>query len=155
MSLTRRNFLQRCSLAAFAAASVPLSKNVLASENTAFQPGNAPGAHNADRTADARMTKAAFAPFINTTFTISGMGPARTQVKLVQMQDIDCAGEIAPVTGGECFSLAFVGADRASLKQNTYRFSHPAMGEFDLFIGAVKSRKHGQVYEAIINHRKA
>ncbi len=59
---------------------------------------------------------------------------------------------MAARAGQECFALAFRPRTRQALKQNTYSLEHRVLGRFDLFITSVKSTKHGQVYQAIINH---
>lgn len=48
-----------------------------------------------------------------------------------------------------CFVLQFSGTVR--WPQAIYRVSHPTLGEFDLFLVPVQSRKPGLDYEAVFN----
>ena len=48
-----------------------------------------------------------------------------------------------------CFVLRFVGTER--WPQAIYRVSHPKLGEFDLFLVPIQSRKPGLDYEAVFN----
>lgn len=151
MSIPRRRFLQVGSIALLAAGA-PLS--ALAAK-ARIQPGaknsSTPAAGPID--SSARMNKAMFAPHLNTVFLIRHGDAGETPVKLVDLQDRVPASrrEMAARHGKECFSLSFSGPAQ-SLKQDTYRFRHREMGEFELFIGPVKSGRHGETYEAIVNH---
>lgn len=49
------------------------------------------------------------------------------------------------------FSLVFVCASPAVLRQATYRFEHPALGAFDLFIVPVGRVGGGVAYEAVFS----
>lgn len=48
-----------------------------------------------------------------------------------------------------CFVLHFSGTER--WPQAIYRVSHPKLGEFDLFLVPVQTRKPGLDYEAVFN----
>lgn len=53
----------------------------------------------------------------------------------------------------ESFSLQFDGPAEAPLAQRTYRFTHPQLGWFDLFIVPVGAERDSRQYEAIFNRK--
>jgi hypothetical protein len=145
MPITRRHFLRAGSVAM-----------VAASAATSLR------ASTAERWADATvptgrptfMSKATFAAHLNTVFLIKLNDKQEVPLELVALHDCGPAKqrEKAARAGQECFALAFRPRPGQTLKQNTYALEHRVLGRFDLFIAPVKSKKHGQVYEAIINH---
>jgi hypothetical protein len=52
----------------------------------------------------------------------------------------------------ERFSLTFRGPSETFLPQSTYRFNHPKMGEFDMFIVPIGRDEDGFIYEAVFNN---
>ncbi|HEX8179656.1 MAG TPA: hypothetical protein VF525_08965 [Pyrinomonadaceae bacterium] len=98
------------------------------------------------------MTKAMFAPHLHTTFVIKTEDAQTVPVELVELHDHATAHKAA---AHECFALTFRAPAHRTLKQNTYRIEHRALGQFDLFVAPMRSAHHGQVYEAIINHARA
>lgn len=146
MSISRRHFL-RAGAVTLAAAGAPVSLKTLAAGRAARGSAGAPAASTL-------MTKATFAPLLNTAFTIEPQSAPAVRVKLIGLHDCGAAPGRSARAGQECFALAFsVPAGRA-LSQDTYRVEHGALGQFDLFLGPVKSDRHGRLYEAIINHAR-
>lgn len=142
MGFSRRNFLQVGAVAAVAAGT-PLAAAAFGSSDKNQKWVSSKGIP--------LMSKATFAALLNTSFQILPERKHKVKVELVKVEDL------APQKGlrradNECFLLAFRPSSQPSLKQQTYRMRHDKLGDFDLFIGAVKSEKHGLVYEAIINH---
>ena len=152
MPISRRYFL-RAGAVTMAAASAPISLNVLAAARGARNNAAAPQPDSAP----ALMSKAMFAAHLNTTFLIRPHNAQAVRVKLVELEDCGPAPQQqgAAHAGAECFALAFSAPAQRALKQSTYRIEHHALGQFDLFIAPMKSAKHGQIYEAIINHARA
>lgn len=156
MVMSRRKFLQAGSVIALAAG-FPLKNALTASgqrTSVAAPPSTAKGVVGASAAAPARplvfLSKATFAPHVNTAFMVQSGRARAVEVKLVQ---VNSTGPVPDqqVPGKECFSLVFSGQQR--LSQDVYKFQHPALGKFDLLlvpIGKVKKGK-GQLYEAIIN----
>lgn len=157
MTISRRKFLQVGTFAA--AAGTPLSMTLAsvgtkegwskallnASANPNTRPAN-PGT---------RMSKAQFSAYLNTTFFLRSSMTSELPMQLVELEDMvpEQLKDAAARRGLECFSLAFRGPSK-SIKQDTYHMRHAALGEFDLFIGNGASKKHGRIYEAIVNHLK-
>lgn len=142
MAISRRNFLQVGAVAAVAAGA-PLTKSVFASTgNRMWVTSNG----------IPLMSKSIFTSVLNTSFDILPNRKQKVRVELVEVQDVPQFGKKrTSATGDDCFSLAFRSSSYPRLKQKTYRIRHNSLGEFDLFIGAVKSEKYGMIYEAIIN----
>ena len=151
MPISRRHFLRAGSVV-MVAASAPISLSALAAErraghnNSTGQPSDTP----------ALMSKAMFAAHLNTVFLIRLNERQTVPVELIELHDCGPAQQQTNARAGqECFALAFRARNQRALKQSTYQLEHSALGRFDLFIAPVKSKKHGQVYEAIINHARA
>jgi len=89
----------------------------------------------------------AFAPYAGGEFSVR-RGSERITLSL---------GESKPLGGHQAglrekFSLLFVGRDDKPLQQGMHEFSHPELGEFELFITPVWSPAAAERwYEAIIN----
>ncbi|HYY42994.1 MAG TPA: hypothetical protein VE775_09700, partial [Pyrinomonadaceae bacterium] len=124
--------------------------NALTTERAAH--GNAPASPSSQ---PVLMTKAMFAPHLHTTFAIKTEDAQTVGVELVELHDRATAHKGAAQAERECFALTFRAPAHRALKQNTYRIEHRALGQFDLFVAPMKSARHGQVYEAIINHARA
>jgi hypothetical protein len=86
---------------------------------------------------------AAYQPHVNTTFTVHG--PRGTQPVTLTSAKSKIDDEIQC-----CFVLHFAGAGEA-LPQGIYRLSHQALGELEMFIVPIQSRKPGVLYEAGFN----
>lgn len=52
----------------------------------------------------------------------------------------------------ERFSLTFHGPSDSFLPQSTYGFTHPKMGEFEMFIVPADRDENGFIYEAVFNN---
>lgn len=146
MPISRRHFL-RAGAVTVAAAGAPASINALAAGLSARDKATA-------RTDGARalMTKAMFAPHLRTTFNVLMPRGQKLRVELVELSD---CGQADRRASEECFALTFRAPAHRALGQNTYRLEHAKLGEFDLFIAPVRGDKHGQAYEAIVNHARA
>ena len=83
----------------------------------------------------ANYTKSTFVSYLNSVFQIQ-TGSGNVAVTLTSVDD-----RPAP-TGGECFSLLFVGGSEPR-SQNTYVVSHPALGTFNLFLVPAGSDENG------------
>ncbi|MGB9180199.1 MAG: twin-arginine translocation signal domain-containing protein [Pyrinomonadaceae bacterium] len=153
MSISRRKFLQVGAVAAVAAGT-PLSITALADVAKTSKAGALKASTKAASAIPvSHMSKAQFASHLNTTFFIRSVGAHELPVRLIELEDRvpEPLQDAAALRGKECFSLAFRGPAK-NIEQDTYRVRHTTLGEFDLFIGTVKNKKHGRIYEAIINH---
>lgn len=94
-------------------------------------------------------THSAFSAQLGTAFQVSG-GAAAVTLEL---------GAVSPPPGGpasggpSAFSLVFLGDELLRLDQGIHLFSHPQLGEFDLFIVPLgPSRTNARMqYEAVFN----
>lgn len=135
MTNSRREFLKRGALAAFAA-SVPLrlsEKRRILSPSRKFA-----------------LNKAAFEAQVNTNFLIN-IGALNVPVTLVDV--VSFASPSQTAAGKEGYSLLFLGSPNAKLQQNTYLIQHQVLGTFPLLIVPIgMDTESGPVYEAVINH---
>ena len=141
MTRSRRQFLQTGTLAAMFAA-VPLK---------AFAKHGRVGFLGLLDDPDdplAYYSKATFVSYVNSVFQLQAASGA-VDTTLVSVTDMP-----AP-SGGECFSLLFVGGSTA-LPQNTYAVVHSALGTFQLFLVPAGADSNGaQQYRATINRLTA
>ena len=150
MVVSRRGFMKQGSLLVVAATtSLASAEHVFGLDNEARRSGvkqdNLP---NSGKPAPLSLTKATFAPYVNTVFRIYPDTSKTLKTTLVSV------GDIGPVpdknsAGRECFVLKFRGSE--PLPQNTYRVEHDVLGRFDLFLVPTGKNKKGRYYHAVIN----
>jgi Domain of unknown function (DUF6916) len=162
MSISRRKFLQTGSVVALSAG-FPLKAALTATGQSAAgaaaSSGAAEGMAGAAAAATVKATparpalllsKATFAPYLNTAFVIKSRRAKAVEVKLIE---VSSRGPVPDqqVPGKECFALVFSGQQR--LAQDVYEFKHPALGTFSLLLVPVGMTKRGKglFYEAVIN----
>jgi hypothetical protein len=147
---TRRQFL-------FAGCAVPLvaltaPARVLA--ETILLPARRPAAA-------ADLGFESFARQLNTTFRIRADSGRSILVRLdearLQPEQPVPPGRRPPGdAGSEKFSLIFTGRRGELLEQNTYRFEHEALGQFEFFIVPVFTRNPAKIdYEAVVNRPRS
>jgi hypothetical protein len=142
--ISRRKFLKAGSFVALAAA-IPVS---VLGQSWKDKDGN-PGDQGAQPDPLSHYNQAAFTSYLNSIFQIY-TGTSIVEVELVRVKDLPTGGPAAP-SGGECFSLVFVGGSKA-FEQGTYRIAHPSLGTFQLFLVPSGADAVGaQSYVATIN----
>jgi hypothetical protein len=156
MTFSRRKFLRVSSVAALTAGAT-MGITALGNSSRSGRKSSAEGSPASPRStgpAASRMTRASFAACLNSTFQLQNADASVLPLKLVELKDTvhSAHKKAAAAHGKECFSLAFTAPNHEVLKQNTYRLEHENLGKFDLFISPVTSKRHGEIYEAIINH---
>lgn len=141
MSTTRRKFLKASVLAAFVAA-VPAK--AIFSQSWKDRDGNPGEIPALESDPLSNYSKAAFKSYLNSVFqmhTAFGL----VEVTLTNVEDMPSP------RNGEAFSLLFRGG-RRSLRQDTYRLTHPSLGIFSLMLVPTGSDRNGaQGFLAIIN----
>ncbi len=141
---TRRTFLLECSTLSAAAALVPV---------TTFGLNSWAPRHAASW---GQPSFASFVRHVNTRFVLREGSSILAAVYLVEasVQPMSAGQEQSPDAHNEKFSLLFLGYARESLAQDTYRFEHHALGNFDMFIVPLFSRDPRiSYYEAIFNRQ--
>jgi hypothetical protein len=91
------------------------------------------------------LTRDAFAENLNTAFTVQLGQYGAVEMDLVEVS------ELRAVARQRIYSLLFRGPLEKQSPQGMYRFIHPRMGEFDLFIVPVSREPDGMRYEAVFN----
>jgi hypothetical protein len=155
MVVSRRGFMKIGSLLVVAAgASLASAERVLGFDTSAEHLGvkqdNLPSKPN--KPAPLSLTKATFAPYVDTVFRIYPDTSKALRTTLVSVSDIGPVPD-KNVAGRECFILKFRGSE--PLPQNTYRIEHEVLGRFELFLVPAGKNKKGRYYQAIINRLNA
>ncbi|HEX9024698.1 MAG TPA: hypothetical protein VF799_12760 [Geobacteraceae bacterium] len=98
------------------------------------------------------LQKADFEPRLSQDFEahVEGFGPVVIELAGIEDRSTDIM---------ESFSLLFRGDKERVFRQGTYKMTHPAMGEFILFLGPVITQKGDEgdrvYYEAVFNRLKS
>ena len=90
------------------------------------------------------LTQATFAPHVGSAFRVH-VGDGALELTLAAVSDV----RLSP--RAEVFSLEFHGPASAPLPQAEYRFDHPVVGEFALFIVPVGREEDLLQYQAVFN----
>lgn len=95
------------------------------------------------------QTAADFEKHLNTDFRVELESPKPIDVKLIAVTP----RKIEPheQAGMERYSAVFFGPADVFLPQNTYRITHPEMGEFEVFLVPIAQESDGFRYEAVYN----
>jgi hypothetical protein len=150
MPISRRNFIQ---LGAVTAISAGAALDLSASASDKSPASMVDQIARARAREESRLSHAAFVGCLNSKFILLTEDSSKLAVELVEVADHLKSSKRGGAHKGvkENFSLVFKAPAQERLVQNTYQFEHGKLGKFDLFIGPVKSGKHGHIYEAVIN----
>jgi hypothetical protein len=96
------------------------------------------------------QTEAEFTKQVNTKFRLVVDVPQTIELTLVSV--IPRTIEANEQAGMERFSAMFMGPLEIFIPQQTYRLSHPEMGEFDIFLVPLGPDGEGFRYEAVYNY---
>jgi hypothetical protein len=105
-------------------------------------------------------TKAAFTPYVNTSFLVSLSASNTRSLTLTQVGDylpaLTWADAAASSLGTECFSLLFTLPPGRPFDQDTYMIEHAALGNFYMFLVPISphDKKDLDYYEAVIYRRQ-
>jgi hypothetical protein len=146
MKLSRRKFIKAGAMvAAFAGVSLTTGladaqKSGSRGSNILTDDGGVPAPQKLDMLGFYNMST--FVPYVNTAFRVRMASSPQRTITLSQIKGTD-----------ESFSLTFVGPRGKLIPQNTYEISHPALGDFYLFLVPVGMRALGkpEYFEAVIN----
>jgi hypothetical protein len=98
------------------------------------------------------QTEAEFTNNLNTNFRVELDGLSPIELKLIAVTPRPSGP--TEQAGMERFSAVFSGPLDFLLPQQTYRVSHPEMGEFEIFLVAIGQEADGFRYEAVYNYFK-
>jgi hypothetical protein len=101
-----------------------------------------------------QITLANWLQLVDTSFLVSTDPAPPAELILVRLSHaahLASESSKAAVPKIENFSLIFRGPGNCPLPQKTYRFEHPQLGYFDLFIVPTGRRADGWDYEAVFN----
>ena len=126
-------------------AALPLGATTLALGQKAGAPAAGSGVSAGDVLS--RLKQEDFVRYLNTSFSIRLSTKIAWKVELYRVTE-NKAGTLQRLKN---FSLYFRGSHDNPLRQNTYRFEHPQLGAFDLFIGPAGTSGSLKLYEAVFN----
>jgi hypothetical protein len=153
MSISRRFFLQSSTLAAIAA-TVSLKPYSFGFAQTKTNTGYAIPL-SAQEQSTYMFTKATFDPYVGGVFQTPDARGRMISLTLLSATQLKATGKISTATAvdTDSFSLMFK-ADRAVPPfTSIYKISHPALGDFDLFLTLHSdATAKSPIYEAVFNH---
>lgn len=100
----------------------------------------------------ARPTEEEFRRHIGTKFGVRVETPRPFELELIEVKSYN--PQSGEVTGMERFSLYFNGPSDIMLKQGTFTFDHPELGELVLFIVPIGQDERGFQYEVVFSYFK-
>ena len=144
MSISRRKFIKAGTMLGVAAA-MPLGASTLA----LGQKGTPSAAGSGVSTGDvlSRLKQEDFVRYLNTSFSIRLSTKIAWKVELYRVTE----NKAGTLQGLHNFSIFFRGSHDNFLRQNTYKFEHPQLGNFNLFIGPAGTSGSLKLYEAVFN----
>jgi len=100
------------------------------------------------------LTAPVFSQHLDQIFTIhiDGMDPVEltlTEVEITKLSTLDARYGLSPEEWRTPFSLMFRGPYDPLLPQRLYDFSHPEMGDFQIFIVPLGRGKTGTTYQSV------
>ena len=90
-----------------------------------------------------------FSEHLNTKFSVKVDSAEPVELELVEL--VVRKSEPNEQAGMERFSAFFYGPTNCFLPQQTYEVTHPAMGDFVIFLVALGKEERGFRYEAVFN----
>ncbi|MDT7542413.1 MAG: hypothetical protein QOE33_2317 [Acidobacteriota bacterium] len=156
MNITRRSFLRAGSVSALLAGLNLSPARLVFGQQKGGAQGKGPFAIPYEAKIDPAFyfTRDTFAPYLNSTFRISRGKGIAFDATLVEVFDFQAKARATKALSheGECFALSFRTGERDTVSQGTFKFVHPALGRFSLFIVPGTSSAEGMTYGAVINH---
>ena len=124
------------------ASTLPISAASLALGQKAGVPSPAPAGDVLSR-----LKQEDFVRYLNTSFSIRMSPTIVWKVDLYKVTE----NKAGTLQGLKNFSIFFRGSHDNFLRQNTYKFEHPQLGKFSLFIGPAGTSGTWKQYEAVFN----
>jgi len=162
MSIARRNFLKSATMATLAAGFAIVSAQGLVGQ----QPARSGMRRGSDRTdfpipleaqADElfQFRSSTFTPYIGDIFQIPNARGEMITLRLVSVSDYNVKRTTRLATRKtsptESFSLTFRATEKLPKFTSIHKMSHPALGEFDLFLTGRTTDDGENIYEAVFN----
>lgn len=141
MNAPRRKFLKAGVLAIAAG-------NPLGWLNAANMPVPPGGRFSPGSDSESFYDPARFTPLLGATFQVQLHGNQLTYLSLSEVEDLY---RPIPRMTGPVFALRFKAFPQNVFPQGSYTFSHPRVGQFELFVAPVERPGRFITYEAVIN----
>jgi hypothetical protein len=100
-----------------------------------------------------KLDYSTFEKYLHDNFQIQMESSEFIDVELIKLTDLGACPSLPNLEKQRVrsFSLVFRGPAAPLLPQKIYPFSHPEMGEFELFIVPIGPDQEGLCYEAVFN----
>jgi len=99
------------------------------------------------------FTASTFEPYVGDIFTAPNARGEKIELKLVKLQKHEFTNRLTKLARpSKSFSLQFKASDELPPFTSIHTISHPALGQFDLFLTRRKTDDGDLFYEAVINH---
>ena len=100
-----------------------------------------------------RFSEDTFKPYVNGIFTAPNARGEKIELRLVELVSYKPPKKLTDrVVPLKSFTLIFKAADELPPFTSIHTISHPALGEFDLFLSKRKTDDGDLFYEAVITH---
>lgn len=94
-----------------------------------------------------------FKPYVGGVFQAPNARGEMIELRLIKVESDKPINKLTKnARATKSFSLVFKASDELPPFTSIHTISHPALGEFDLFLTKRKSDQHELFYEAVINH---
>ncbi|HYJ84722.1 MAG TPA: twin-arginine translocation signal domain-containing protein [Pyrinomonadaceae bacterium] len=163
MSIARRNFLKSATMTTLAAGlAIVSAQGLLGQQHT--RSGMKTGGDSADfpipleaqEKESIHFRSSTFTPYVGDIFQIPNARGEMITLRLVRVSDYRVKRETQLATKStrltESFSLTFSATEKLPQFTSIHKMSHPALGEFDLFLTSRKTDDGKTIYEAVFNH---
>jgi hypothetical protein len=99
------------------------------------------------------FTESTFRPYVGSIFQAPNALGEMIELRLLRIQTYEHVNRVTKRAGtSDSFSLIFKASDELPPFTSIHKISHPALGDFDLFLTPRKTGKGEQFYEAVFNH---
>jgi hypothetical protein len=100
-----------------------------------------------------RFVEETFKPYVNGIFTAPNARGEKIELRLVELIPFKSSGKVTnKFVPTKSFTLVFKASGELPPFTSIHTISHPALGEFDLFLTKRKNDDGDISYEAVINH---
>jgi hypothetical protein len=169
MSIARRSFLKSAALSTLSAGLALSSAHLIFGQQTrkvvtrtpttggvVSADGDFPIPIEAEADAPFAFRASTFRPYVGDIFQIPNSRGEMIELRLTSVRDyaMKAATKVSTrkVRQPESFSLSFTATEPLPQFTSIHKISHPALGEFDLFMTSREPENGTFIYEAVFNH---
>jgi hypothetical protein len=157
MPIARRSFLKSATTTTIAAGLALSSAHLIFGQQPrkGAETADFPVPVEAQKEESFQFRSSTFKPYVGDIFQIPNARGEMITLRLVSVSDYKAKGTTKLATrrarDTESFSLTFSATQKLPPFTSIHKMSHPALGEFDLFLTSRKSDDGDHIYEAVFN----